>query len=153
MGAPARVVFLVYGPVLILPPKRKVAVTSAVARAVVQTGQAKPTRWGALCVFVLVCAAQVFVAYALYQVLTRILAADLTTVLGLVGCYVLVVVVYLLAFYCTMARASVVIQGIDLLTTVRARVRLWAPTLRLSPAPRQPHCPCATHAQSVAACS
>ena len=88
-------VFLVFGPFLVLPPVRKVEVTSAVARAVVGTAQRRETRYTALAVFTVICAAQGFVAYSIYLVMSRIFVMDLANLLGIVAFYVLVVFYYL----------------------------------------------------------
>ena len=113
-------VFLVQGPYLLLPPLRKILVERGPLKHIVQGAQRKETRYVALFLFACITAAQGFVAYSLYLVISRVLEIDLAQTLGIVLAYCLVCVFYLYAFLCSMLKRSIKVAGIDPFVHFRA---------------------------------
>lgn len=110
---------MVNGPFLILVPFRKIIVKRRIFRDIIITAQRKESRYTALILFGVVTACQGFVAYALYVVLSVVFNLALSNVIGLVVCYCLICVFYLFAFYCSMSKKEVEIQGVKILSTFR----------------------------------
>lgn len=104
-------VFMLFGPLLIFRPIVKFIVTSRVARAVVLSCHHHATRYVSFVLFAVVLAAQVVVIWALSLVLYKVFQFDLPNTIGMAGCYALVSLFYLVAFFETMLRRPFIIGG------------------------------------------
>ena len=63
---------MLFGPLLVFTPARKIVVSNRLLRAVVAGAQRKETRYTAFAVFCVVLATQVVVIYSLSLVLSRV---------------------------------------------------------------------------------
>eukprot|EP00045_Choanoeca_perplexa_P014091 m.163845 g.163845 ORF g.163845 m.163845 type:complete len:607 (-) comp16562_c0_seq2:1121-2941(-) len=121
-------VFMIIGPLIVFTPQRKIVVRkNKLLRAMVRGANKKSTRWISFSVFCLAFAAQLIVLYSLATVTHVVFKLPIVDTVGLVVCYFLISLFYLMAFAVTMLKLEFSVKDHNPLKQIRENVS-WLQT-------------------------
>ena len=111
---------MLFGPLLLFTPERKITVKNRILQAVVKASHKRETRYTSFVVFCIVTAAQGVVLYSLSLVLERIFRMSMVNMIGYCICYGMVSLLYLACFYSSMLRKPIVVGSFEPLAFLRS---------------------------------
>ena len=117
---PTGSVLMLFGPLLLFTPERKITVKNRILQAVVKASHKRETRYTSFVVFCIVTAAQGVVLYSLSLVLERIFRMSMVNMIGYCICYGMVSLLYLACFYSSMLRKPIVVGSFEPLAFLRS---------------------------------